>query len=127
MPKEIMEKKGNRKHTVPAQVASTRRRNGKPMDRLTAKVLAAEAAGYGCHYGQFVADHPDALKDWEPGQELPKPGPKLHELTCRFCGKTFKTTQLNRRYCDDVCRARQASADYRAKKAKQEEKENGST
>ena len=121
MAKEIMEKRTNRKSPPVTRVGSTRQRTGKPKDRLTAKVLAAEAAGYGCHYGQFVADHPDAFKDWEPGQDVPKVGPKRYEIACRFCGKTFLTTQPNRRYCDDVCRARQASADYRAKKAKQEE------
>ena len=119
-----MEKRTNRKSPPVTRVCSTRRRNDKPKDRLTAKVLAAEAAGYGPHYGQFVADHPDAFKHWEPGQDVPKVGPKRNEITCRFCGKTFLTTQPNRRYCDDVCRARQASADYRAKKAKQEEMKN---
>ncbi|MBR5889140.1 MAG: hypothetical protein IKY92_03770 [Akkermansia sp.] len=121
MAKEIMEKHSNGKRLPAAMVGTARRRNGKPKDRITAKVLAAEAAGYGPHYGQFVADHPDAFKNWEPGQDVPKVETSLMELTCRFCGKTFKTRQPNRRYCDDVCRARQASADYRAKKAKQEE------
>ena len=121
MPHQIMEKRTKGRMEPRPGLCSTRTRNAKPKDRITAKVLAAEAAGYGCHYGKFVADHPDAFKDWEPGDDLPKVGQKRHEIKCRFCGKTFTTTQANRRYCDDVCKARQASADYRAKKAKQEE------
>ena len=123
MAKEIMEKRTNRKWQPLETVGSTRRRNGKPKDRQTAKVLAAEAAGYGCHYGQFVADHPDASKDWEPGQELPKIGPKVYEITCAGCGKTFTSPNPKRRYCDDLCKSRKDSA-RRRERMKQEENAN---
>lgn len=121
MENEVTQKRTNSRLEPRPGFGSTRRRNGKPKDRLTAKVLAAEAAGYGCHYGQFVADHPDALKDWEPGQELPKIGPKVYEITCTACGKTFTTTNPKRKYCDDLCKDRKSSADYRARKKHEEE------
>lgn len=120
MPKEIMEKKGNRKHTVPEQVATTRRRNAQPKDRLTAKVLAAEKAGYGCHYGQFVADHPDALNDWTPGEPVPEISKKVYECICPGCGGKFTTTNRLRRYCSDVCKMRKDGAKHRDKKKSKE-------
>ncbi len=119
MAKEIMEKRTNRKHTNPAAVGTTRRRNAKPKDRLTAKVLAAEAAGYGCHYGQFVADHPDAFKDWEPGAPVQVPK-KLHEMICPMCGQKFTSKNKNRVYCSELCKDRSCRI-----KKKQEEKKNG--
>lgn len=121
MAKDIMEKQKNRKRTPSAMVGTTRRHNTKPKDRITAIVMAAEAAGYGPHYGKFVADHPDAFKDWEPGQELPKVDPNVYEVTCAGCGKTFITRNKRQKYCDDLCRGRKACADYRARKEQREE------
>jgi hypothetical protein len=71
MAKEIMEKRTNRKRTPVATVGVERARNKKPKDRISAIMLAADAAGYGPHYGQFVADHPHAFDNWEPGMPLP--------------------------------------------------------
>lgn len=119
MAKEIMEKRTNRKRTPAATVGVERRRNQKPRDRLTATVLAAEAAGYGPHYGQFVADHPDALKDWEPGQPVHVPDP-LPVRVCPVCGQKFASKNKLKIYCGDQCKERRNSAEYRAKHEQEE-------
>lgn len=69
---EKMEKRTPKKRVPSVQVGVERHRNKKPMDRLTAIMMAAEAAGYGCHYGKFVADYPHAFDNWEPGMPLPE-------------------------------------------------------
>ena len=106
-----MEKRTKNRKEPRTGIGSTRRRNQEPQDRLTAKVLAAEAAGYGCHYGQYVADHPDAFKDWEPSKPAPAPK-KLHEGTCPVCGQKFEAKSRNRIFCSDLCKDRS----YRIKK-----------
>ena len=83
-------------------------------------MLAAEAAGYGPHYGQFMADHPDAFKDWEPGKKVPEIEPKVYEYICRGCGRKFTTTNKLRRYCDDSCKARKNQADHLTRKKTEE-------
>lgn len=70
--KEIMEKRTKSKRAPVAQVAVERTSNKKPADRITAIMIVAKAAGYGPHYGQFVADHPHAFDNWEPGMPLPE-------------------------------------------------------
>lgn len=124
MAKEIMEKRKKSKMEPRPGLCSTSRRNDKPMDRISAIMVADEAAGYGCHYGKYVADHPDAFKDWEPDHEMPESTPKVYEITCRGCGQKFTTTQKNRRYCADECKKRKEKAGYIAKKTKKEEMKN---
>ena len=117
---QLSEKRTKTRKEPRPGIGSTRRRNAKPVDRITAKVLAAEAAGYGCHYGNFVADHPDAFKDWEPGQPVPVPDP-MPVRVCPVCGQKFASANKNKVYCGDRCKERGDGAKRRAKKAKQEE------
>lgn len=70
MANDIREKRTPRKRVPKAQFG-VEKTSTKHMDRITAKMIVAEAAGYGVHYGQFEVDHPDAFKDWEPGKPLP--------------------------------------------------------
>lgn len=119
MAHQLMEKRTKGRKEPRPGIASTRRRNAKPVDRITAKLLAAEAAGYGPHYGQFVADHPDAFKDWEPGQPVPVPDP-MPVRVCPVCGQKFASKNKHKIYCSDQCKERRDSAEYRAKH-KQEE------
>lgn len=126
MAKEIMEKRTSRKRTPAAAVGKESGNRKKPKDRITAKVLAAEAAGYGCHYGQFVADYPDAFKDWEPGQPVPVPDP-MPVRVCPVCGRKFASKNKHKVYCSDECKERRNSANYRAAHKNKEENENGNT
>ncbi len=67
---QTMEKRTRRKREPKAQFA-VEKTDTKNMDRISAKMLVADAAGYGCSYGKFESDHPDAFKNWEPGDPLP--------------------------------------------------------
>jgi hypothetical protein len=74
-----MEKNSNRKRKPLDQVAVERINDKKPQDRISAKMIVAQAAGYGPHYGQLMADHPHLFDNWEPGMPLPEIPPRKKE------------------------------------------------
>lgn len=114
------------RHKQPVSQFALDKNKGKKVDRLTAKVLAAEAAGYGCHYGQFVADHPHAFDDWDENKAPVVPLKKI-ERVCECCGKIFIIEggrgKTGRRYCSDKCQKeinrRQALERYHRNNAKE--------
>lgn len=72
----------------------------KELDNLTRDVLAAEAAGFGCHYGDYIA------KFGHTGQPEPKKTDK-REIVCVGCGTVFYVSDNHRRkYCSPGCRER---------------------
>lgn len=69
-------------------------------DNITKDVLAAEAAGYGPHYGKYIADHGHCWKDEEEIVVKPQKT-KIYKI----CGKEFAVPDnLNRKYCSPECR-----------------------
>lgn len=98
----------------------------RPKDNLDLDVGDALRLGYGCHYGNFKADHPETREANEARLKKPKPQTKLHplfEVCCAGCGKKFTTDNPRRRYCDDTCKIKRDSAHYNAlNKAKKEKK-----
>lgn len=98
-----------------------------PKDNLALDAMDARAAGM--TYGKYKAQHPEtrpanearlAAMRKKPAQ---KPASKVYEFTCRLCGEKFTTTNKNRRYCGDDCKAKKDHADYRAKHGKKEMEE----
>lgn len=78
----------------------------KELDNLTRDVLAAEAAGFGCHYGDYIAKFGHTWK-----QELKKTDKRA--IVCAGCGTVFYAgDHLNRKYCSPECREK---ARYRQK------------
>lgn len=70
----------------------------KELDNLTRDVLAAEAAGFGCHYGDYIA------KFGHTGQPEPKKTDK-RAIVCLGCGTVFYVSDNHRRkYCSPECR-----------------------
>lgn len=114
-----MEKRSNGKRPPYARIAVER---GGDLDNLTRDVLAAEALGYGCHYGDYKADYPNT-------RDTPLPVKSEPMKTCPTCGKSFPSNGKTRpAYCSPVCQKKMNSIrtaeKYREKKSK-EEKENG--
>jgi hypothetical protein len=98
----------------------------RPTDNLDLDVRDALRLGYGCHYGDFKADHPYTAAANEARlakmKKKPKPRP-VYEVYCAGCGKKFTTANKRRRYCADTCKVRRDSAHYRQlAKTKKEEK-----
>ena len=70
----------------------------KELDNLTRDVLAAEAAGFCCHYGDYIA------KFGHTGQPEPKKTDK-RAIVCLGCGTVFYVSDNHRRkYCSPECR-----------------------
>lgn len=81
----------------------------KPADHIDYDVRQAEALGYGCHYGNYKADHPDTKAEYEAATgrvEKVKVAPDRLERACLQCGGKFYATvmQVNKKYCCDDCR-----------------------
>lgn len=117
--KEIMEKRSNGVRPPYARIAVER---GGDLDNLTRDVLAAEALGYGCHYGDYKADYPNT-------RDTPLPVRTENMKTCPGCGKHFPSNGKPRPvYCSMSCQQRinaiRTATKYREKKAK-EAKDNG--
>lgn len=69
------------------------------IDNLTKDVMAAEAAGYGPHYGHYIADHGHSWKEKEDMIKSEK------EQVCKMCGGVFLLPdKLKRKYCSPECR-----------------------
>lgn len=70
----------------------------KELDNLTRDVLAAEAAGFGPHYGDYIA------KFGHTGKQEPKKMDK-RTIVCAGCGTVFYASDnLSRKYCSPECR-----------------------
>lgn len=69
-------------------------------DNITKDVMAAEAAGYGPHYGHYIADHGHS---WKEEEETTQKSEK--EQVCQLCGDVFmRPDNLKRKYCSPECR-----------------------
>lgn len=103
-----------------------------PEDPLAMDVLRAELLGYGCHYGQYKADHPHTRAENEARlEEMKKKKPRArryifttYEVYCAACGAKFYTTNRKKRYCSDTCGKKKRNADFRAKKKQEAQNEN---
>ncbi len=96
------------------------------LDNLTLDVLEAERLVYGCHYGNYKADHPHTKRAREEAvaaQKTPPPGWKR----CKHCGRYFKPPRYKRGllYCSDECRveARNKRANEKRHQRKQQNEE----
>lgn len=71
------------------------------LDNIERDVIAAMELGYGVHYGNYKADHPNTK---EP-EEDSIPDPEEYG-SCRNCGKPFprRGYRYRKLYCDDDCR-----------------------
>lgn len=69
------------------------------IDNLTKDVMAAEAAGYGPHYGHYIADHGHS---WQEEENIIK---SEKEQVCKMCGEVFLLPdKFKRKYCSPECR-----------------------
>lgn len=78
------------------------------LDNLDRDVIRAERLGYGCHYGQYKADHPHTRAEGSN----PAPIIEAQEIpntlkSCRMCGKMFDPEELGytraRKFCSNEC------------------------
>ena len=72
------------------------------MDNLTRDVLEAERLGYGCHYGNYKADHPHTRP--APDEPLAHLEEQEEFRICKHCGKSFVRQSLLRDFCSDICK-----------------------
>lgn len=104
-----------------------KRKNRKPLDRLTRDALAAEKAGMS--YGKYKALHPhtpeegDEIEPEEEVDEKPKPiklGPNQRLGTCAHCGQPFVLgfKQSNKLYCSSACRIKHGNDVKNARRKK---------
>ena len=93
------------------------------MDNLDRDVIRAERLGYGCHYGQYKADHPYTRVE-EAEEEIPPKNEK--QKTCAHCGVTYYPSFAGRshgsKYCSERCYY--AAARLRAAMRRNARKEN---
>ena len=97
-----------------------------PLDNIDLDVIDAQALGYGCHYGDFKADHPFTKDANEARLAKPKRKPqphKVYEFYCRGCGAKFTTENKKRRYCTDACKKIKENTNYQAKQAEKKKEE----
>lgn len=106
-----MEKKPNLLAMVP---------KNRPLDNLDLDVLQAQAAGYGCRYGRYKADHPNTKAENEAllaaVQKKPTRVRPVYVFYCKGCGEKFTTHNAYRRYCGDDCKKKKENAKCRAEK-----------
>lgn len=98
----------------------------RPMDNLDLDVRDALSLGYGCHYGDFKADHPHTAEANEDRLTKAKKKPKarpVYEVYCAGCGQKFTTTNKRQRYHDDACKVRRDTAYYNRKRSKTKKEE----
>lgn len=82
---------------------------GKTMDNLTRDVLAAERLGYGCHYGNYKADHPHTA------ELVCEPDDSTVLMACAECGTLFEPVR-NERFCCALFRNRARNRENYRKK-----------
>lgn len=101
--------------------AENRKKKHKPQDHLEYDAMQAEALGYGCHYGEYKADHPDTRAEWESltGGEPQKIDSFKTVKQCPACGEKFivNKTNASKIYCCDDCR-RNAEYDRQRKQGR---------
>lgn len=115
------------KGVSPAASFAAGRSKRMPTDALEVDVLRMEQLGYGCHYGNYRADHPHTKAENEAWLEEMKATPKkkpgrVREAVCKGCGKTFLTDKKQRLWCDELCRQQHEHAKRRATKAEEGKK-----
>lgn len=78
-----------------------------PLDNLTRDVLEAERLGYGCHYGNYKADHPHT----RPAADALIIEPEKPEeiRICKHCGTSFVRQRNLRDFCSGVCKRAHAA------------------
>lgn len=97
-------------------------------DNLALDAMAAQALGYGCHYGAYKADHPHTYAEREAAGvfDKPKRRQKGYDRICAYCGRYFVGKVRTAKYCSDICKSAANGAAARARhKAKKEEQSNG--
>ena len=103
-----------------AMGCETTRRRCQPKDNLALDAMDARAAGM--TYGKWKAMHPETKKANE--SRLPQHRKKeydiskVYECTCLYCGKKFVTDSKQRRYCTDLCKAKNDKERYLARHQK---------
>ena len=107
--------------TSRARFGSPRRTPKKPQTLLDYDMQQCEALGYGCHYGNYKADHPNTRAEFERLTDAPPPkkqvDPGRYERTCVQCGKTFYLSNKTRvLYCSPDCRLKANSEREKAKR-----------
>lgn len=80
-----------------------------PKTLLDYDMQQAKALGYGCHYGDYKADHPNTRAEFERltdgVPQEPKLGPGVRERKCARCGGTFYiSTKHEVKYCSPECK-----------------------
>lgn len=90
-----------------------------PKTLLDYDMQQADALGYGCHYGDYKADHPNTRADFERLTTKPRrENPNVPLVTCPNCGKQFVrgSRQTNKKYCSHECQSRYNAATQYKKK-----------
>lgn len=78
-----------------------------PKTLLEYDLQRANALGYGCHYGDYKADHPNTRGEFERLTETTRRAATSVKLgTCLHCGKEFEQGQYHRKYCSAECQKR---------------------
>lgn len=91
---------------------------GTPMDNLALDAMDARRAGMS--YGKYKAMHPNTmaanearLAETPPPKKPRRKKPPVYEVVCGYCGKTFYTANLQRKYCSDTCKSKLNGAKWR--------------
>lgn len=89
-----------------------------PKTLLDYDTQRAEALGYGFHYGDYKADHPNTRWEFERLTETTRRADtSVKLLTCPYCGKEFEQGQYHRKYCSAECQRRFSTAKNYKRKA----------
>jgi endogenous inhibitor of DNA gyrase (YacG/DUF329 family) len=86
-----------------------------PKTLLDYDMQRANALGYGCHYGDYKADHPNTRGEFERlTEKTRRADPSVKPQICPHCGKEFTRTrgQNRRKYCSDECQSRHYNATH---------------
>lgn len=95
----------------------------KPKTLLDYDMRRSQELGYGPHYGQYKADHPNTRAEFEALTEKKKPQATPREIVCKNCGKTFtKTGCANQFYCSPECKEQGHIESVKRSKEKAKEK-----
>lgn len=88
-----------------------------PKTLLDYDMQRANALGYGCHYGDYKADHPNTRGEFERTTEAAqRADPDAVLVTCPHCGKEFVRGRYRRKYCSDECQKKFNTAKHCKKK-----------
>lgn len=89
------------------------------LDNIDLDMINADRLGYGVQYGRYKADHPFTKEANEPILSGKKKIciKQVYEHTC-ICGMKFTTTNKNKLYCSERCKAYRRNLAWRQKQTK---------